>query len=130
MEIAMTGAVLYSRPTDEDLMRKCAAGDHIALRDLIQRYQMPIFAFLARRLDSPDDAEDATVETFIRLWNGATSFQFRSSVATWLYRIAINISRDHRIRKMRRPREVSQHEAANLPYSFESAETSVLRMSG
>jgi RNA polymerase sigma-70 factor, ECF subfamily len=45
-------------------------------------------------LRSPDDAEDAVQDTLLRAWRGLPQFEGRSSVRTWLYRIAINTSHD------------------------------------
>jgi RNA polymerase sigma-70 factor (ECF subfamily) len=98
---AQSGAV----PSDEDLLRLCAKGDATGLEELTRRYQQQIFGFLYRLTGSYEDAEEATLEVFLRAWRTAGSFQYRARVATWLYRIALNIARDLHSRKLARPQE-------------------------
>jgi RNA polymerase sigma-70 factor (ECF subfamily) len=91
--------------SDEDLLRLCATGDNTALEELVRRYRTPLYRFLARMLGSAEDAEEATLDVFVRAWQHAPRFQFRAKVATWLYRIAVNIARDMHSRKKARPQE-------------------------
>lgn len=91
--------------SDEDLLRLCAAGENRALEELVRRYRTPIYRFLARMLGSTEDAEEATLDVFVRAWRNAPRFQYRAKVATWLYRIAVNIARDMHSRKKARPQE-------------------------
>ena len=80
--------------TDEQLLRLVAQEKNEALNELVRRYQVPIYRFLARYLTPAQDIEQATLNVFIRAWQHAPRFQFRSQVSTWLYRIAINIAHD------------------------------------
>lgn len=92
-------------PSDEDLLRRCAEGDAAGLEELTRRYQSQLFAFLYRLTGSYEDAEEATLEVFLRAWRTARGFQYRARVATWLYRIALNIARDLHSRKKARPQD-------------------------
>src|SRR6059058_4440339 len=91
--------------SDEDLLRLCARGDSAALEELVRRYQAPLYRFLARMTGSPEDAEEAAQDVFVRAWQHAGRFQYRARVATWLYRIAVNIARDAHSRRQSRPQE-------------------------
>src|SRR6185436_8776079 len=74
------------------------------------------FRFLARMMGSEEDAEEAVLDVFVRAWKNAPRFQFRARVATWLYRIAVNIARDAYSKKKIRPREIwlEAHEVNHL----------------
>src|SRR2546421_9901995 len=79
-------------------------------------------------MGSDDDAEEAALEVFVRAWRNAPRFQYRAKVATWLYRIAVNIARDAHSRRKARPREV-WIEAPEVRYlSLDSAEDDALRL--
>src|SRR2546421_8137410 len=112
---------------DEDLLRLCAAEESRALQELVRRYQAPLYRFLARLMGSEEDAEEAALEVFVRAWRNAPRFQYRARVATWLYRIAVNIARDAHSRKRVRPKEVwiEGGEAAHL--SVASAEEDAVK---
>ena len=93
--------------SDEDLLRHCAGGDGAALQALVRRYQPRLYRFLYRLLGSPEDAEEAALDVFVRAWQHAPRFQHRARVATWLYRMAVNIAHDARDRRKVRPRTTS-----------------------
>ena len=116
--------------SDESLLRYCAEGESAALRELVRRYQGPLYRFLARLMGSDEDAEDAALEVFVRAWKNAPRFQYRAKVATWLYRIAVNIARDAHSRKKVRPKEVWLEDAEVKHLGVGSAEDDALRQVG
>lgn len=59
-------------------------------RMLINRYKETVYWHIRRLVVSHDDAEDATQETFIRIFRSAGRFRGSSSLKTWIYRIATN----------------------------------------
>lgn len=90
---------------DEDLLRLAGSGRTAALDELTRRYQAQIYRLLLRLTGSPQDAEEATIDVFVRAWQHAGRFQYRAKVGTWLYRIAVNIARDVFSRKKARPQD-------------------------
>ena len=62
----------------------------------------PLTRYASRLLGDPDRARDVVQETFVRAYFGAAKFRPRATVKTWLYAIALNLSRDFMRRRMRR----------------------------
>lgn len=75
---------------DQELTRRIQAGSRDALEGLLARHQPWIYNLALRMLWHPQNAEDATQEILIKVLTRISTFQGRSSVRTWLYRIAIN----------------------------------------
>jgi RNA polymerase sigma-70 factor (ECF subfamily) len=71
-----------------DLIERAQAGDGEAFRSLIEPYQRELRVHCYRFLGSAADAEDALQETLLSAWRGIGGFEQRSSLRTWLYRVA------------------------------------------
>jgi RNA polymerase sigma-70 factor, ECF subfamily len=74
----------------EDLIDRVKDGDEHAFRQLVGPYQGELQLHCYRILGSAQDAEDALQETLLAAWRGLAQFEGRSSVRTWLYRVATN----------------------------------------
>src|SRR5258707_5810558 len=70
---------------------------------LTGRFRGELLAHCYRLLGSVDEAEDLVQETFLRAWRSYEGFEGRSSVRTWLYRIATNVWLTAIQRRGRRP---------------------------
>lgn len=87
--------------SDEVLMLEFQQGSRPAFEELYSRYSGPLYGFFRRRLDSPQRAEDLAQETFLAVIRGASRYQPRALVRTYLYGIALKLLASER-RKNRR----------------------------
>ncbi|GAP06307.1 RNA polymerase sigma factor, sigma-70 family [Anaerolinea thermolimosa] len=66
------------------------AGDKAELARMVELYSEPIYRLGLKMLGSEQDAEDVLQETFMKALRSIQQFEGRSSISTWLYRIAMN----------------------------------------
>jgi RNA polymerase sigma-70 factor (ECF subfamily) len=71
-----------------DLLERAQAGDHDAFGELISPYRRELLVHCYRMLGSLQDAEDGLQETLLAAWQDLGRFERRSSLRTWLYKIA------------------------------------------
>jgi RNA polymerase sigma-70 factor (ECF subfamily) len=90
----------------QGLIAAAQAGDERAFRQLVEPRRRALEVHCYRMLGSPQDAEDVVQETLMRAWKTLDRFERRSSIETWLYRIATNASLDELERRPRRPEPV------------------------
>jgi RNA polymerase sigma-70 factor (ECF subfamily) len=90
-----------SSPTDEDLLLALRGGHAESLGVLVARWEGPLFRFVSRMIDRPDDARDVCQETFLRILDKADAFRDGARFSTWMYQIALNLCRDQTRRKRR-----------------------------
>jgi RNA polymerase sigma-70 factor, ECF subfamily len=83
----------------------------------LERYRGELTGYCYRMLGSAFEAEDAVQETMLRAWRAYDSFEGRSSLRSWLYRIATNVSLDIVNGKERRvrPMDMGPAQSADTP---------------
>lgn len=89
--------------TDEWLLRQCGAGDADAFAELFDRYEPHLMRFFLHVLGRREDAEEAVVDAFLKLWRGAPAYREEAAARTWLYRIAHGTAIDALRRRRRQP---------------------------
>jgi RNA polymerase sigma-70 factor (TIGR02960 family) len=87
-------------------LSRARGGDEEAFRELVDPYRRELQLHCYRILGSVQDAEDLLQETLLAAWRGLEGFEGRSSLRTWLYRIATNRCLNALRDKRRRPRAV------------------------
>jgi RNA polymerase sigma factor (sigma-70 family) len=70
------------------LARRAAAGDQVALSELLQAMQDPMYRLALRFLGHPHDAQDATQEILVRIMTRLGTFEGRAKFTTWAYTVA------------------------------------------
>src|SRR5215470_2067619 len=101
---------------ERGLMRKVARGDQAAFTDLAQRYGGRLLAVAGRLLGSRADAEDAVQRALLQCFAGASGYDSRWAVSTWLYRILTNVCVD----ELRRRATRSAYDARSSPEMLEA----------
>src|SRR3954462_551606 len=77
---------------ERDLLDAARGGDQDAYRRLVEPHRGALHAHCYRMLGSVQDAEDALQDALLRAWRGLPRFEGRSSLRSWLYKIATNAS--------------------------------------
>ena len=91
---------------DYRLVQRVQKGDKKSFDLLVLRYQQRVTAVVGRYNLSSEEIKDITQETFIKAYRSINRFRGESKFYTWLYRIAINSTKNHLIAKSRRPPDV------------------------
>jgi len=73
---------------EAELVFAAQTGDTAAFERLVETYRGPLHAYCYRMLGSVHDADDALQDTLRGAWRGMSGFETRSSLRTWLFRIA------------------------------------------
>lgn len=82
-----------------DLLRRAAAGDDAAWREMVARYERLVHATVRSFRVAPGDAEDLFQETFLRLYRHAGSLRDSRALTRWLIVTARNLCLDYLARK-------------------------------
>jgi RNA polymerase sigma-70 factor (ECF subfamily) len=89
--------------SDDELVARAGKGDSAAFTQLAERHGAFVYALAYRVLSSRADAQDVTQEVFIRMWRDAPQWRpGQARYRTWIYRVAFNLSLNHRQRVQRR----------------------------
>ncbi|MFC0179462.1 RNA polymerase sigma factor RpoE [Thorsellia kenyensis] len=80
--------------TDQMLVEKVQSGDQQAFNLLVIRYQSKIANVVAKFVP-PSDIGDVAQEVFIKAYRSLHSFRGDSAFYTWLYRVAVNVAKNH-----------------------------------
>lgn len=110
-------------PSDKTLAAKASAGQEKAFRDLMTRYEKPVFSLVYRMVRDRGLAEDLAQETFIRAFTNIRSYNPSYKFSSWIFKIAHNLTIDH-LRK-KRIETVSIHGAPDAITEEEQARTSL-----
>jgi len=105
-------------PDETELIHRARAGDKRAFEALVQRYQHRVVRVAMAVVHNADDALELAQETFVRAYENLAKFESRSSLSTWLYRIAANLAIDFRRREGRQTilrGEEGEFELGRLP---------------
>jgi RNA polymerase sigma-70 factor (ECF subfamily) len=93
---------LESVEADQTAMRRLQSGDEAALNELIDRWKVRLFTFLARVVGE-SEAADLTQETFVRIYHSSQKWKPQAAFSTWMFQIATNLAHNEMRRRTRHP---------------------------
>jgi RNA polymerase sigma-70 factor, ECF subfamily len=91
----MSPAWDLSLAADQQVVVWAQDGDEPAFRELIRRYQRPVFSIIYRMVRDRELAEDLAQETFIKVLNAIDSYRPEHKFSSWIFKIANNAAIDH-----------------------------------
>jgi RNA polymerase sigma-70 factor (ECF subfamily) len=93
----------YRKSEEADLVRRVQNRDEMAFREIVDRFQSKVFNIIYGILRNRNDAEDIAQQVFAKIYFSINSFDFRSSLLTWIYKITVNECYDYlRKKKVRK----------------------------
>ncbi len=81
--------------TDQEIVALAVEGKEAAYRELIRRYERPVFSLVLRMVRDRQLAEDLSQETFIKALNAIASYRPEYKFSSWIFKIANNAAIDH-----------------------------------
>jgi RNA polymerase sigma-70 factor, ECF subfamily len=81
--------------TDQEVVLQARRGLERAYRELVRRYERPVFSLLYRMVRDRELAEDLSQETFVKALNAIESYRPEYKFSSWLFKIANNAAIDH-----------------------------------
>ena len=118
---------------DDDVacVARCLQGDSSAFEPIVRRYQRVLFSVARRMLGNHEDASDLAQDVFIRAYRALRTFKGESSLGTWLYRIAVNVSLNKVAAKAPKPEPLDRlllgHDERAASRDEDAADTEVER---
>ncbi|HEY9505232.1 MAG TPA: sigma-70 family RNA polymerase sigma factor [Gemmatimonadales bacterium] len=85
----------WARLTDQEVVLLARGGREAAYRELVRRYERPVFALLYRMVRDRELAEDLAQETFVKALNAIDSYRPEFKFSSWIFKIANNAAIDH-----------------------------------
>ena len=80
---------------DADVVRLAQQGRELAFRELVRRYERPVFSLVFRMVRDSATAEDLAQDTFIKVLNHIDKYRPEFKFSSWLFKIANNVAIDH-----------------------------------
>jgi len=111
----------YKNSEEATLVRRVQAGDELAFREVVDRYQTKVFSIIYGILRNHNDAEDIAQQVFAKIYFSIKNFDFRSSLLTWIYKITVNECYDYlrkkKVRKLVYESDFTEEESQRMERS-------------
>ena len=80
---------------DADVVKLAQQGREAAFRELLRRYERPVFSLIFRMVRDREISEDLAQDTFIKVLNHIDRYRPEFKLSSWLFKIANNVAIDH-----------------------------------
>jgi RNA polymerase sigma-70 factor (ECF subfamily) len=91
----VTGGWDLAAASDQQIVAWAQDGEEFAFRELVRRYQRPVFSLIYRMVRDREIAEDLAQETFVKVLNAIDSYRPEHKFSSWIFKIANNAAIDH-----------------------------------
>ena len=123
------GTLAHAKYSEEAaLVRRIQQGDQLAFRELVEKHQNKVHSVIYGILRNRNDAEDIAQQVFAKAYFSIGSFDSRSSLLTWIYKITVNECYDYlrkrRVRKLVYESDFSEEDALRLARSSAAVDAS------
>lgn len=78
--------------SDSALIQRCINGDSDAIEEIVNKYKDRIYNVILKICQNRDDAAELTQDTFVKIITNIDRFEKKSSLYTWIFRIAVNLT--------------------------------------
>lgn len=91
---SQSGKLDPNQVPDHELVVRARKGSEAAYRELLGRYQRPVFSLVYRMVRDREQAEDLSQETFVKVFNNIDRYDPKYKFSSWIFKIATNVSID------------------------------------
>lgn len=123
--VSKPAEVSFAELDEPGLVGACLAGHSAAFEVIVERHRRSVYQLCYRFVGNHEDASDLSQDVFLRAYRGLRSFRGQSSLATWLYRIGVNVCLN-RV-SVKTPPVESIDERPHVDTRLESADDRMLR---
>ncbi|MBI2537085.1 MAG: sigma-70 family RNA polymerase sigma factor [Gemmatimonadetes bacterium] len=113
----------FAAATDQAVVQRARGGQESAYRELLHRYQGPVFSLIYRMVRDRELAEDLAQEAFVKALNALDSYRPEFKFSSWMFKIANNAAIDHLRRRQLDTLSLDGAPGATTPRQME--ETSI-----
>ena len=113
--------VAFRDTPEAEVVRRAQGGDEAAFRQIVERHRSKVFSIIYGIVRNRNDAEDIAQQVFTKIYFSLKGFDFRSSLITWVYKIAVNECYDYlrkqKVRKLVYESDLGEDDARSLENS-------------
>jgi len=85
----------FAAAADQEVVQRARGGEEAAYRELLRRYQGPVFSLIYRMVRDRALAEDLAQDTFVKALNALDTYRSEFKFSSWLFKIANNVAIDY-----------------------------------